>query len=180
MHTWFLGLMMFHTPFQVNPRRFSSARAEQPVPGVSLTRQDVALVVQLLVHRRGEMGTSRCWSWNTCTPRRKARIDDFTPDNGATRIVPRSHLSRNPLSNALGDPGARQKDEIVVTGSADTVLLFNGRLWHSGTKNRSGARRRAVQLLFAACDAGWHLEASPQVPERLVRGPFSSRAVLVS
>ena len=94
-------------------------------------------------------------------------IDDFTPDNGATRIVPRSHLSLSPPPRALADPGSHHKDEFVVTGSAGTVLLFNGHLWHSGTKNRSGARRRAVQLLFAAHDAAWHVDTPPQVPEGL-------------
>jgi hypothetical protein len=94
-------------------------------------------------------------------------IDDFTGDNGATRIVPRSHLSRHPPPKALADPGAHHQDEIVVTGSAGTVLLFNGHLWHSGTTNCSGARRRAVQLLFAAHDAAWHVETPQQVPEGL-------------
>lgn len=51
-------------------------------------------------------------------------IDDFTQDNGATRIVPRSHLSRRPPPKALAGPGAHHKDEIIVTGSAGMVLLF--------------------------------------------------------
>jgi hypothetical protein len=94
-------------------------------------------------------------------------LDDFTPDNGATRIVPRSHLSLNPPPKALADPGAHHKDELVVTGSAGTVLLFNGHLWHSGTKNRSGGRRRAVQLLFSAYDAAWHVGIPENVPPGL-------------
>jgi ectoine hydroxylase-related dioxygenase (phytanoyl-CoA dioxygenase family) len=103
-------------------------------------------------------------------------IDDFTPDNGATRIVPRSHLFRNPPPKALADRRvAHHKDEMVVTGSAGTVLLFNGHLWHGGTQNRSGARRRAVQLLFAAEGAAWHVGIPENVPPGL---PDAARFLL--
>jgi ectoine hydroxylase-related dioxygenase (phytanoyl-CoA dioxygenase family) len=40
-------------------------------------------------------------------------------------------------------------DERLVTMPAGSVLVFNGHLWHSGTRNRSTANRDALQLSFS-------------------------------
>lgn len=70
-------------------------------------------------------------------------LDDFTPENGATRIVPRSHrLQKWPKS-----------DEEVPTapacGPAGTIMVFDGRLWHGTGANQTDTPRRA--LLTYAC-----------------------------
>lgn len=77
-------------------------------------------------------------------------IDAFTEENGATRVVPGSHLARRPPPKGFADPASRHPDQVVVTASAGSVLVFNGHLWHSGTRNRSGGHRRAVQCSFGA------------------------------
>src|SRR5580693_8478543 len=48
-------------------------------------------------------------------------LDDFTADNGATRVVPGSHRFGNVPRLALTDPGAPHADEVLVTGPAGTV-----------------------------------------------------------
>ena len=55
-------------------------------------------------------------------------LDDFTPDNGATRMIPRSHHWRR-----LPEPGNREAlpDERLVTGSAGTVVVMNTHMWHA-------------------------------------------------
>jgi len=80
-------------------------------------------------------------------------LDDFTPSNGATRVVPGTHLLRTPIPKSLAQPLAHHPDEQLVTGRAGSVLFFNGHLWHSGTRNESGSRRRAVQMTIEAFDA---------------------------
>ncbi|HEU4408841.1 MAG TPA: phytanoyl-CoA dioxygenase family protein [Polyangiaceae bacterium] len=85
-------------------------------------------------------------------------VDDFTPDNGATRVVPGSHRSLGPPPKALAQPLARHPAETIITGRAGSVLVFNGHLWHSGQRNASGRPRRAVQLVAVACDAGANVE----------------------
>ncbi len=80
-------------------------------------------------------------------------LDDFTESNGATRVVPGTHQLRTPVPKALAQPLAHHPRELVVTGQAGSVLLFDGHLWHSGTRNRSGAPRRAVQMTVEAVDA---------------------------
>jgi ectoine hydroxylase-related dioxygenase (phytanoyl-CoA dioxygenase family) len=75
-------------------------------------------------------------------------LDDFTVENGATRVVPGSHRIVRPLPKALAQPGARHPDERVVIAKAGSVLLLNGHTWHSGTKNESRGPRRAAQMVL--------------------------------
>lgn len=76
-------------------------------------------------------------------------LDDFTPDNGATRLVPGSHR-KGAIPKAFAEPGRRHPDEKIVLARAGSVLVFNGHLWHSGTQNRSRGPRRVIQCQFAA------------------------------
>jgi hypothetical protein len=77
-------------------------------------------------------------------------LDAFESDNGATRLVPGTHRFPKGVPRSLADPARRHPDERTVTASAGTALVFNGHLWHSGTENRSGARRRSIQASFVA------------------------------
>lgn len=73
---------------------------------------------------------------------------DFTPDNGATRVVPGSHKTGRHPSDALDDPGASHPDEILLTGQAGTVVIFNSHLWHGGTLNQTESPRYALHSYF--------------------------------
>jgi hypothetical protein len=73
-------------------------------------------------------------------------LDDFLSDNGATRVVPRSHRGAAAVPRSLAQPGVRHPDEIVVTGRAGDALIFDAHLWHSGRENVTGQRRRIVQM----------------------------------
>jgi ectoine hydroxylase-related dioxygenase (phytanoyl-CoA dioxygenase family) len=73
-------------------------------------------------------------------------LDDFTPENGATRVVPGSHRIPRPLVKDFAQPLARHRDERIIVGRAGSVLMFNGYLWHSGRRNDSKGPRRAVQM----------------------------------
>lgn len=75
---------------------------------------------------------------------------DFTPDNGATRIVPGSH--RRPDQQRRSGKLDDHPDEIVLTGRAGTAFVFSGHLLHSGTVNRSRQARPALQLVWRAND----------------------------
>ncbi|MCW1958002.1 MAG: phytanoyl-CoA dioxygenase family protein [Mycobacterium sp.] len=67
-------------------------------------------------------------------------IDDFTGDNGATDIVPGSHLwgDRRP------EPG--QSRPVVMP--AGSCVFFLGTLWHGGGANRSDRPRLAVTAQY--------------------------------
>jgi len=75
-------------------------------------------------------------------------LDDFTAENGATRVVPGTHLLLGPPPKKFADPASRHPEQKIITGTAGSVLVFNGHLWHSGTTNRSSRSRRVVQCVF--------------------------------
>lgn len=74
-------------------------------------------------------------------------LDGFSAENGATRIVPGSHLS--PL--AAPPEGVEVLHVVQPAGPPGSVLVFNGQCWHGGGANHGGTIRHA---LFAHYRAG--------------------------
>jgi len=77
-------------------------------------------------------------------------LDGFTPDNGATRVVPGTHRLGGTVPKEYADPNRRHGSEKIIVAPAGALLVFNGHLWHSGTRNRSSGPRRAVQCVMTA------------------------------
>jgi ectoine hydroxylase-related dioxygenase (phytanoyl-CoA dioxygenase family) len=75
-------------------------------------------------------------------------LDDFTPDNGATRVVPGKHLTGKTPSDEMSDPSAPHPNEVILQGKAGDVVVFNAHLWHGGTLNRTDRPRRAMHGYF--------------------------------
>ena len=76
-----------------------------------------------------------------------AFLDPFGPDNGATRLLPGTHLTGGG-PDIFAAAGADHPDQIVLQGVAGDVLVFDGYLAHAGTRNVSGAPRRNLQISF--------------------------------
>jgi ectoine hydroxylase-related dioxygenase (phytanoyl-CoA dioxygenase family) len=79
-------------------------------------------------------------------------LDDFTPDNGATRIVPGTHLLKKLPQDVLPDIFAPHENQELVLGKAGTVVVMNAHAWHGGTANRTGAPRRALHGFYCRSD----------------------------
>jgi ectoine hydroxylase-related dioxygenase (phytanoyl-CoA dioxygenase family) len=79
-------------------------------------------------------------------------LDDFTAENGATRMVPGSHLWRKRPQDVLANPLAPHPDEILLTGKAGSVAVMNAHLWHGGTANRTSAPRLAMHAFYCRRD----------------------------
>jgi ectoine hydroxylase-related dioxygenase (phytanoyl-CoA dioxygenase family) len=98
-------------------------------------------------------------------------LDDMTEDNGPTRLVPGSHklvpinvpdINMNEMTRmeftseeeaiVPKDPQAPHPREIHVTGKAGSIAVINGRIWHGGTRNESGALRRVLHLAIGRRD----------------------------
>ncbi len=77
-------------------------------------------------------------------------LDDFTVENGGTRIVPGTHRWTRPIDKSLAAPGSRHPQQIQVQAPAGSVLVFNGHLWHSDTRNKSRSPRRTLQCSYVA------------------------------
>jgi ectoine hydroxylase-related dioxygenase (phytanoyl-CoA dioxygenase family) len=75
-------------------------------------------------------------------------LDDFTPDNGATRVVPGSHRTGKTPGDEMADPSAPHPNEVVLLGQAGDVVVFNAHTWHGGTLNRTDKPRRAMHGYF--------------------------------
>lgn len=73
-------------------------------------------------------------------------LSDFTPGNGATEIVPGSHLSgAQPHPTDQADYAIEQ-----LVGSAGTIAIFDGRLWHGTGAHTEGDDRLGVLTTFCA------------------------------
>ncbi len=74
---------------------------------------------------------------------------DLTPTNGPARFVPGTHTvrGRGP-SDEMADVHAPHPREVRPLAAAGTAIIFNGTLWHSGTKNESSACRPVLHVGF--------------------------------
>jgi ectoine hydroxylase-related dioxygenase (phytanoyl-CoA dioxygenase family) len=104
-------------------------------------------------------------------------LDDFTPDNGPTRVVPGSHLSGGKPDKKQVAPTAVHPRQVLVTGKAGSLLVFNGHVWHSGTQNNGKKSRRAVIVSFYGAEQRMmeaprleNLEALSPVARYLLKG----------
>jgi ectoine hydroxylase-related dioxygenase (phytanoyl-CoA dioxygenase family) len=80
-------------------------------------------------------------------------LDDMDEANGATRIVPGSHRLRRVPGRDLLQPHARHPDAMTLKARAGDVIVFSAHLWHAGSKNQSGARRRIAMAHFGRQEA---------------------------
>jgi ectoine hydroxylase-related dioxygenase (phytanoyl-CoA dioxygenase family) len=64
-------------------------------------------------------------------------LDDYGPDNGATRIVPGTHR------------GEVAGEALVLSGKAGDVAVMDANLLHGATSNASGAPRRSLLVTWA-------------------------------
>ncbi len=98
-------------------------------------------------------------------------FDDMTRENGPTRVVPGSHrwppmnvphvnradwepapLSAEEEARVPKDLAAPYPGEVLVTAPAGSVVIINSSIWHGGTRNDSGARRRVLHLTYTRRD----------------------------
>lgn len=79
-------------------------------------------------------------------------LDDFTEDNGATRIVPGTHRSGRWPTDDLERTTDDHPDQILALAPAGSVIIFNAHVWHGGTLNRTAQRRRGMTMSFCRRD----------------------------
>jgi hypothetical protein len=97
-------------------------------------------------------------------------IDEFRPDNGATRFVPGSH-------RWTGTP--QDDGQVLACGNAGSLLIFNGSAWHGHTANTSCMPRRSLQGAFIPRDGCAATDfAARMAPETRARLGSVARHVL--
>jgi len=106
-------------------------------------------------------------------------IDDFTPGNGPTRLVPGSHRSEQLPGQVMADPWAPYPGEVQLLGQAGTVVVFNAHLWHGGTLNTTRRPRRALHSYFCRRGRKQQLDQRAYLrPETLARLSPAARHIL--
>lgn len=71
-------------------------------------------------------------------------LTDFTEANGATRVIPGSHL-RDASPNF-----GQHYDSIPAEMKRGSVLVWHGSLWHGGGANRTDERRVGIAMNYCA------------------------------
>lgn len=71
-------------------------------------------------------------------------LTDFTEANGATRVIPSSHLAD--ASPVYG----RHYESIAAEMPRGSVLVWHGSLWHGGGANTTGERRVGIAMNYCA------------------------------
>ena len=79
-------------------------------------------------------------------------VDDFRPDNGATRFVPGSHRWSGTPGDAISDLRADHDEQVLACGNAGSLLVYNGSTWHDHSANPSREQRRSLQGAFIPRD----------------------------
>ena len=91
-------------------------------------------------------------------------LDDFTDDNGATIVIPRSHL----WGDRMPDPH-EARSAVPVVMARGSVLFFLGTLWHGGGDNRTTRARACVTAQYCAPWCRQQENFSLSVPRERVR-----------
>ena len=98
-------------------------------------------------------------------------LNDFTRQNGATRLIPGTHRSNKLPKEVLTDVYVPHPDEVVIEGKAGDVFVFNGHCWHAGGANMTDTSRCAILTHYNRADYPQRLNQkehiSPEIQARL-------------
>jgi ectoine hydroxylase-related dioxygenase (phytanoyl-CoA dioxygenase family) len=91
-------------------------------------------------------------------------LDEFTLENGSTRVIPGSQNWRQLPQQVLADTGAAHPEEKLLLAPAGSVVVMNTHAWHGGTANRTAQHRRALHAFYCRFD-----KPQQQYQKRLLR-----------
>jgi len=106
-------------------------------------------------------------------------VDEFRPDNGATRFVPGSHRWPGTPADSISDLRAEHAGQGLACGHAGSLVIFNGSAWHGHAANTSSDPRRSIQGAFIPSDgrAGTDFAAGMQPETRARLGPLARQVL---
>jgi len=70
-------------------------------------------------------------------------LDDSDENNGHLRVVPKTHKMKGWIEENIDDK-TNHKDEIFLDVKKSSIVFMDANLWHSGTTNKTGQRRRVL------------------------------------
>lgn len=96
-------------------------------------------------------------------------LDDFTTENGATRLVPGSHLSGKSPTSVMDDTTADHPDQIQFIAKAGTVVVLNSHTRHGGMLNKTDSPRRAMHSYFCRRDQVQQLDQLKNISQKTLK-----------
>jgi ectoine hydroxylase-related dioxygenase (phytanoyl-CoA dioxygenase family) len=90
-------------------------------------------------------------------------LTDFTEANGATRLVPGSHLRDSPDLT-------QRYDSIPAVMGRGSVLVWHGSLWHGGGENTTAERRIGLACNYCAGYVRQQENQQLGIPREIARG----------
>ena len=90
-------------------------------------------------------------------------LTDFTAANGATRLVPGSHLKPNPEYGGT-------YETVPAEMPKGSVLIWDGALWHGGGANATDTRRTGIAMNYCAGFVRQQENQQLGIPPEVVRG----------
>ena len=134
------GTEIFHTDQWWMPPPTNSRKETLIKPG-SITREGYR------GHHAGGEATMNLPAFApACVCNSMWTLDDFREDNGATIVVPGSHLNGRQPDPELD----AQANWIPAVAPAGSVVIFEGRTWHSTGANHSNQTRIGLTINFCA------------------------------
>jgi ectoine hydroxylase-related dioxygenase (phytanoyl-CoA dioxygenase family) len=107
-------------------------------------------------HQRGNSGVKKVAVAPACTCNVMWMVDDFTAENGATIVVPGSHLSGREPDPELDEDA----DWIPAEAPAGSFVVLDGRVWHSTGENVSDRPRIGLTTNFCS----WQFRQQENLP----------------
>jgi ectoine hydroxylase-related dioxygenase (phytanoyl-CoA dioxygenase family) len=71
-------------------------------------------------------------------------LDEFTPDNGATFVIPASHKQ-----DAFPSDAAVSATQVQISAPAGSFIVLDCMVYHSGGVNRTDRARRAINHVYS-------------------------------
>ena len=85
-------------------------------------------------------------------------FSSFTPENGATRVLSRSHRSGTIPTQVISNAGDDHPNQVQLIAPAGTTVAFNSHFWHGGMKNETDSPRQALHSYFCRRDKRQQLD----------------------
>lgn len=100
-------------------------------------------------------------------------LEDQNAENGCTVVVPGSHLSGQYTTQEAFN------EAVPIESQAGDVVIWDSRLWHGTTENRSGATRWAIVATFCRWWMKQHWNITQNLPQEIYdQLTDSQRAIL--
>jgi ectoine hydroxylase-related dioxygenase (phytanoyl-CoA dioxygenase family) len=104
-------------------------------------------------------------------------LTEFTEDNGATRVIPGSHLFDGEEPGLADAVPVIEEESVPAEMEAGSVLLYTGAIYHGGGENRTDSDRHGLDITY---NVSWlrqeenqylvvPLEIARTLPEPLLR-----------